>query len=185
MEAPPWKGLFPLTSRWTQFLSPKTGSTKGKRYRSWGSEFRFKSSIHLIHQTRLRDHLYSKRVSQKQRQCKESYQEVSGNEHTVFLTRCACLKEGNVMFYINAMLTPVKKNHLEEKHRWGSGIDSWWERKKEGWGGISKWALHSVMNQRGFRSCWPFHNSIDSVTGQKKKKAMEWKKKKKAPEVNR
>ena len=136
-------------------------------------------------QTRLKDHLYSKRVSQKQQQHKESYQEVSGNEHTVFLTGCPCLKEGNVMFYINAMLTPVKKNHLEEKHRWGSGIDSWWEKKKEGWGGISKWALHSVMNQRCFRSCWPFHNSIDSVTGQKKKKPWNEKEKKKAPEVNR
>lgn len=34
------------------------------------------------------------------------------------------------MFYLNAMLTPVKKNHLEEKHRWGSGIDYWWEGEK-------------------------------------------------------
>ena len=83
------------------------------------------------------------------------------------------------------MLTPIKKNHIEEKHRWDSGIDSWWERKKEGWGGISKWALHSVMNQRCFRSCWPFHNSIDSVTGPKKSHGTGEKKEKNAPEVNR
>lgn len=42
------------------------------------------------------------------------------------------------MFYINAMLTPVKKNHLEEKHRWGNlpGVDSLVEEEKGGWGGI-------------------------------------------------
>lgn len=50
----------------------------------------------------------------------------------MFPTGCACLKGGNVMFYLNAMLTPVKKNYLEEKHRWGAGIDSWWEGKEKG-----------------------------------------------------
>lgn len=35
----------------------------------------------------------------------------------MFLTGCACLKGDNVVFYLNAMLTPVKENRLEEKHR--------------------------------------------------------------------
>ena len=42
------------------------------------------------------------------------------------------LKEDNVTFYLDAMLTPVRKNHLEEEHRWGSGINSQWEGKEKG-----------------------------------------------------
>lgn len=53
----------------------------------------------------------------------------------MFPTGCARLKGATVMFYLNAMFTPVKKNHLEEKHRWGSGINSSWEGKGERGGG--------------------------------------------------
>ena len=79
---------------------------------------------------------------------------VCGNEeHTVFLTGCACLKESNVTFYLNAMLTPVKKNHLEEKHRWGSGINYWWEGEKEGMGRNLKMGLTFHYEPKVFQSC--------------------------------
>lgn len=185
MEAPQWKGLFPPTG-WQDTVSLcQDGKHQGQTLSGPEAQHSDLKALYLwFTQTRLKDHLYSKRVSQKQRQRKESYQEVSGNEHTVFLTRCACLKEGNVMFYINAMLTPVKKNHLEEKHRWGSGVDSWWKRKKEGWEEFQNEPYILLWTKDVSEAADLFTTAL--IQSQDKRIAMEWKKKKKkAPEVNR
>ena len=57
-----------------------------------------------------------------------SDQEVSGNEHTVFLTRCACLKEGNVMFYLCKRQRRMEEGVPETGDKWeliqGVGWDS-------------------------------------------------------------
>lgn len=61
------------------------------------------------------------------------------------------------MFYLNAMLTPVKKNYLEEKHRRGPGIDSWWEGKeKGGWRGILKMGLTFHYTPKPFQKLLTF-----------------------------
>lgn len=80
------------------------------------------------------------------------------------------------MFYINAMLTPVKKNHLEEKHRWGSGVDSWWERKKEEWEEFQNEPFILLWTKDVSEAADLFTTALIQ-SQDNKKKAMEWKKK--------
>lgn len=160
-----------------QLLSANTGSTKDKRYRILPLSVQTQKLYTLYpHKAGLNGHLYSKTVTQKQWQYKDNYQEVCGNgEHTMFPIGCACLKEGNVAFYLDAMLTPVK-NHWEENTDGAlKSILGRRERRKgqEGVGGGEswKWALTVHYKPKPFQKLLTF--SQPHWSGHRTKKSHE------------
>lgn len=118
-----------------QLLSANTGSTEGKCYRVLQLSVQMQK-LYTLEPYKPGQYglLCGKTGAQKEWQCKDSYQVVCRDEeHRMFPTGYACLKEGNVMFYLNAMLTSVKKNYFKGKAQIGL-----WNRfllggKKKGW----------------------------------------------------
>ena len=151
------------------FSLPRREAPRANTIGSWGSAFGLKSSIPLIHTNQAeRPFIQQKSVPETA----TAQRELPGGfwEWTYCVPNKMCLlKRGQCDVLHKCNVNTCKEEPFRGKAQmglWGRFLVG---EEKGGVGGISKWAFHSVMNQRCFRSCWPFHNSIDSVTGQQKK----------------
>lgn len=162
------------------FSLPRREAPRANAIGSWGSAFRLKSSIPLIHTNQAeRPFIQQESVPETA----TAQRELPGGfwEWTYCVPNKMCLlKRGQCYVLHKCNVNTCKEEPFRGKAQMGLWGQFLVEEEKGGVGGISKRALHSVMNQRCFRSCWPFHNSIDSVTGQKNSHGMKKKKKKKS-----